>query len=332
MLALRIGELPAIFPLHVMVFPRTVGLFLLGAALWRSGILRSVPAHRSLLFAAAIVGILLGGGLELAAAGQELFDGSSLGAARFPAERLGAIVLALGYAALVVAAVSFPAGRRLLGWAAPLGRMAFTNYLGAIGDLRLDLLRLWPRPIRPTGRRRDPGDRRLHLRSPGRLQRLVVAPLPLRSRRVVLALVHVRRGAADAARLGVPRDCLSRDGRRPHSIRRVRLPTLPMCPDRRRRCRQTATRPSPCRSRPECVGQSWACRHRLPATSSTAPSIPGIAHRRRRCRRLRVREHYFLSRRRSDLVPDALSGPTLVGLAEQLPSDARAFRRPRPRN
>ncbi len=129
MLAFRIGELPAIFPLHVMVFPRTVGLFLLGAALWRSGIVHSAAAHRRLLFAAAIIGILLGGGLELAAAARDLFDGPSLGRARYPVERAGAIVLALGYAAAVVAAVSLPRGRRALGWAAPLGRMAFTNYL-----------------------------------------------------------------------------------------------------------------------------------------------------------------------------------------------------------
>jgi uncharacterized protein len=128
-LAFRIGELPAILPLHVMVFPRTVALFLLGAVLWQSGIVRSAPAHRRLLFVAATVGILLGGGLELAAAARDLFDGPSLGRARYPAERAGAIVLALGYAAAVVATVSLPAGRRALGWAAPLGRMAFTNYL-----------------------------------------------------------------------------------------------------------------------------------------------------------------------------------------------------------
>ena len=127
--AFRIGELPAILPLHVMVFPRTVALFLLGAALWQSGILRNPSAHRRLLSAAATAGILLGGGLELAAAARELFDGPSLGRARYPVERAGAIVLALGYAAAVVAAVSLPAGRRALGWAAPLGRMAFTNYL-----------------------------------------------------------------------------------------------------------------------------------------------------------------------------------------------------------
>ncbi|WP_271593151.1 DUF418 domain-containing protein [Bradyrhizobium sp. CCBAU 65884] len=38
-------------------------------------------------------------------------------------------MLALGYAAAVIAAVNLSGGRRMLGWAAPLGRMALTNYL-----------------------------------------------------------------------------------------------------------------------------------------------------------------------------------------------------------
>lgn len=128
-LAFRIREVPAIFPLHVTVFPRTVALFLVGAFAWRSGVLRRASANRRLLFGVATFGILLGGGLSLAAAGQELFDWPSLGRARFPVERLGAVVLALGYAAAVIAAVNLSGGRRMLGWAAPLGRMAFTNYL-----------------------------------------------------------------------------------------------------------------------------------------------------------------------------------------------------------
>src|SRR3954470_22792367 len=128
-LAFRIREVPAIFPLHVMVFPRTVALFLVGVFAWRSGVLRATSANRRLLFGVAAVGILLGGGLSLAAAGRELFDWPSLGRWRFPAERLGAVVLALGYAAVVIAAVSLSDGRRMLAWAAPLGRMAFTNYL-----------------------------------------------------------------------------------------------------------------------------------------------------------------------------------------------------------
>jgi uncharacterized protein len=35
----------------------------------------------------------------------------------------------LGYAATVIGLVSTPAGKRMLAWAAPVGRMAFTNYL-----------------------------------------------------------------------------------------------------------------------------------------------------------------------------------------------------------
>ncbi|UWU82880.1 DUF418 domain-containing protein [Bradyrhizobium yuanmingense] len=37
--------------------------------------------------------------------------------------------MALGYAAAVIAAVNLPGGCRMLSWAAPLGRMALTNYL-----------------------------------------------------------------------------------------------------------------------------------------------------------------------------------------------------------
>jgi uncharacterized protein len=128
-LAFRIREIPAVFPLHVVVFPRTVALFLVGAFVWRSGVLRHPKANRLLLFGIAGVGILLGGGLDLAAAGRELFGWPSLGRGRFPAERLGAIVLALGYGAMVIAVMTVPGGRRMLAWAAPLGRMAFTNYL-----------------------------------------------------------------------------------------------------------------------------------------------------------------------------------------------------------
>jgi len=128
-LAFRIHEVPAIFPLHVMVFPRTVALFLVGALAWRSGMLRHAAANRRLLVGVATFAILLGGGLSLAAAGRELFDWPSLGSWRFPTERLGAIVLASGYAAAVIAAVNVPRGRRMLAWAAPLGRMAFSNYL-----------------------------------------------------------------------------------------------------------------------------------------------------------------------------------------------------------
>jgi uncharacterized protein len=115
-LTFRIREVPAILPLHVFVFPRTVALFLCGAFAWRTGILRHASANRHLLFGIAAAGIVTGAGLTLAAQSQALFG-------------LGPVLLALGYSALVIGLVSLSGGRRMLAWAAPIGRMAFTNYL-----------------------------------------------------------------------------------------------------------------------------------------------------------------------------------------------------------
>jgi uncharacterized protein len=111
-LAFRVREVPAIFPLHLFIFPRTVALFLFGVLAWRTRILVQPAQHRRLLFGLAAGGLILGAGLTVA--GQW---------------RLGGVVLALGYAATVILWVSFAAGQRMLAWAAPVGRMAFTNYL-----------------------------------------------------------------------------------------------------------------------------------------------------------------------------------------------------------
>jgi uncharacterized protein len=44
-------------------------------------------------------------------------------------ERLGTVLLACGYGAAIIWATEKATGRKLLAWAAPIGRMAFTNYL-----------------------------------------------------------------------------------------------------------------------------------------------------------------------------------------------------------
>jgi uncharacterized protein len=108
-LALRFREIPLIVPLHAFIFPRTIGLFLLGALAWRAGILQNTPG-RLLWIAAPYIG--LGAALILAGA-----------------EALGTILLALGYATAIIGVAKLDSGKVLLGWAAPLGRMAFTNYL-----------------------------------------------------------------------------------------------------------------------------------------------------------------------------------------------------------
>jgi uncharacterized protein len=108
-LAFRLRELPLFVPLHAFIFPRTIGLFLVGALAWRTGILQS-PSPRLLSIGVSCIG--LGAALILAGA-----------------EALGTILLALGYGAGIIGIANLASGKKLLGWAAPLGRMAFTNYL-----------------------------------------------------------------------------------------------------------------------------------------------------------------------------------------------------------
>jgi len=125
-LVFRIREIPLILPLHLYVFPRTIGLFLLGALTWRAGILGSTATSNRLLFAVAATGICLGLVLTLTAS-----DGAfAVLPMNMIAGPLGTIFLALGYGAAVVGLSGLSAGKALFGWAAPMGRMAFTNYLG----------------------------------------------------------------------------------------------------------------------------------------------------------------------------------------------------------
>jgi uncharacterized protein len=128
-LAFRVREIPAIFPLHILIFRRTVALFLLGVLAWRAGIFRRPSCYKRLLFTLAAGGLIIGVGLTVAAQGRAMFGWLSLGPAHETVERLGGVILALGYAATVIGCMSFPAGKKLLAWAAPIGRMALTNYL-----------------------------------------------------------------------------------------------------------------------------------------------------------------------------------------------------------
>jgi uncharacterized protein len=107
-LSFRIGELHAIAPLHIWVFPRTLALFLLGAFVWRTGVLQRAAASREILFGTALTALVL-----------------TIGAGR----ALATVTLALAFAAFIAGVSCTSLGAKLLGWAAPLGRMAFTNYL-----------------------------------------------------------------------------------------------------------------------------------------------------------------------------------------------------------
>jgi uncharacterized protein len=106
------AELQPIFWLHVSIFPRTLALFLFGAWLWNTGVLRRPEAFRPHLVAMAWTGIVAG--ILVLVAGA-------------PLDELGPVLMALGYGAVLL--LVLPRAPLLLAAFAPLGRMAFTNYL-----------------------------------------------------------------------------------------------------------------------------------------------------------------------------------------------------------
>lgn len=127
-LAFRIEEVRYIAPLHVYVLPRTLGLFLLGAWVWRTNFFRPA-APRKFLVAAACFMLALGGWMTFAAANGDALGWHLNWQGRTLFQSLSQLVLATGYCATVVVLAEHPRGRKLLAWAGPLGRMAFTNYL-----------------------------------------------------------------------------------------------------------------------------------------------------------------------------------------------------------
>jgi uncharacterized protein len=125
-LAFRVHELPGFLPLHLFMFPRTVALMLIGAAAWRAGLFRVGSRASRCLPLVAAIGLVAGGILAVSHVNGWLRLGWR---AELSLERLGTVLLACGYGATIVWATNRPGARQLLAWAAPIGRMAFTNYL-----------------------------------------------------------------------------------------------------------------------------------------------------------------------------------------------------------
>jgi uncharacterized protein len=120
-------ELPAFLPFHIYIMARTVALFLLGVLCWRSGLLRNLGLHTRLLAIAGAVGLTLGIGLTVLT--SALVRTQIFGVIQNEVSAIGELALALGYAATILYLATDRIGNRLLAWAAPLGRMAFTNYI-----------------------------------------------------------------------------------------------------------------------------------------------------------------------------------------------------------
>lgn len=125
-LAFRVHELPGFLPLHVFMFPRTAALMLIGAAAWRADLLRAGSRASQSLPLVASIGLLAGGVLAVSQANGWLHLGWR---AELSLERLSTVLLAFGYGATIVWATNKARAQKLLTWAVPIGRMAFTNYL-----------------------------------------------------------------------------------------------------------------------------------------------------------------------------------------------------------
>jgi uncharacterized protein len=185
-LAFRVRELPAILPLHATVFPRTLGLMLLGVLAWRAGALHKGGVTARQLAGAAVACSALGAAMAVAVAFHWLGAATPTGIA----ERMSTVVLAAGYGASIIWAMECTAARSWLAWVAPAGRMALTNYLMQ-SVVRLHLLWIRPGPLRPSRDRRGHGDRYRRLRRADRRQRLVAEAPRIRSDGVGLACSHV---------------------------------------------------------------------------------------------------------------------------------------------
>lgn len=110
-------ELSALLPLHIYVFPRTIGLFVLGMLAWRSGIFSESAEYKANILILGCLLAALGAALTLANESAGLFS------------NLAPVCLALAFAAIILYAVEFAPARAFLRPFIASGRMAFTNYI-----------------------------------------------------------------------------------------------------------------------------------------------------------------------------------------------------------
>ena len=189
-------ELPELLPLHIFIIARTIALFLFGALCWRSGVVKRLAAHTRTLALACLIG--LGVGLSLTVMTSSLAKPMIFGSAQGEFYIVGELALTIGYAATIMYVTTKGWGRRILGWAAPLGRMAFTNYIMQSVIFQFSLLRLGLGSFWNAFRSRTAVGY-LCLRFTSNLQRGLAPQVPLRSYGMAMANHDVRSHTADKA-------------------------------------------------------------------------------------------------------------------------------------
>lgn len=118
-----------IIPLLALTFPRIFAMILLGDLAWRRGLPRKPEEHLRLIRRVTAGGLALGGGATALGA-WAASTGHDLGRAWPLVSSLANVPLALGYVGGLVLLLRRPAIRRVcVAFFAPVGRMAFTNYI-----------------------------------------------------------------------------------------------------------------------------------------------------------------------------------------------------------
>jgi uncharacterized protein len=111
-----------------MRLPKILAMFLLGFYAYRRGIFQNLSKHQQVIRRVLVYGLILGvvGNAAFAAfAGKEaVLPPSPAGIIGVITYAFGVPALALGVIALVATLWKYDACRRLLGWLAPVGRMA----------------------------------------------------------------------------------------------------------------------------------------------------------------------------------------------------------------
>jgi uncharacterized protein len=117
----------------LMFLPMLLGIYLLGIAILRSGVMERPREHETLLRRMRDVGLTAGFALMALSTwlgtGMNFAHFGMADAVQVVSYLAAGLVLALAYGATVVLALGGPMGPWLGRWLAPAGRMALTNYL-----------------------------------------------------------------------------------------------------------------------------------------------------------------------------------------------------------
>jgi len=192
-LALRIEEVRYILPFHANAMPRTFGLFLCGALVWRTGFFRR-PLSRTPVILAACFSLAIGAWMTMASTNAEAFGWSLNWRSRYIVLSLSQLILAAGYALLIVAVTDSAVGKRLLG--GRVGADGIHELSRAVCHPELHLLQLWFGPLWASQHRRDDRHCHCHLCSAGGIKLLVATPVQIWTCGMAVAFADLRRVAA----------------------------------------------------------------------------------------------------------------------------------------